>query len=238
MVGGAVAIMANTTETRLRQGGTAVDRATVLRKVMQVLSVKGFAKASIEDLTNATGADERTLQKAFGTRKEILRAAIRFYADTEASLAQEPLRVSPTCREAILAMLEENVRLRRHWPGYCGCLFMFNSFIVPPDETGLQDFLFERRRTLTKHLRSRLAQSVREGELPDAANCQALTDLCLTILAGITFRVLDATPPSFLFRSIELFVSKLGFSTHRPAEMQRMERGATPRRARVPQRPL
>jgi AcrR family transcriptional regulator len=226
--------MRNKTETRLRQGGTAVDRATVLRKVMQVLSVKGFSKTSIADLTNATGVDERTLKNVFATRKEILRAAIRFCADTEWSLAQEQLRVSLTGREAILAMLEENVRLRRHWSGYGGCLFLFNSFIVPPDETNLQDFLFEKRRSLTKHLRSRFVQSVRKGELPDDANCQALTDLCLTILGGITFRVLDATPPSLLFRSIELFVSTIGFSTHRDAEKQRVARGPTPRRARIP----
>lgn len=224
--------MANQTETRPSQGGSAVDRATVLRKVMQILSVKGFAKASIADLTNATGVDKRTLQKAFGARKEILRAAIRFCADIEASLAQEPLRVSPTGREAILAMLEENVRLRRRCPGYCGCLFTFNSLIVPPDETDLQDFLFEKRRSLTKHLRSRLAQSVRQGELPVDANCQALTDLCLTMLGGITFRVSDATPPSLLFRSIELFVNTIGFSTHRDTEKQRVVRRSTHRRPR------
>lgn len=94
-----------------------MDRTAVLRRVMQVLSVKGFAKTSIVDLTNTAGVDYRTLHKTFGTRKDILRAAIRFCVETEASLAQEPLRVSPTGREAILAMLEENVRLRRHWPG-------------------------------------------------------------------------------------------------------------------------
>ena len=230
--------MGNKTKERPRKGGTAVDRVTVLPRVMQVLSVKGFAKASIADLTNATGVDQRALQKAFGTRKEILRTAIQFCADTEASLAQEPLRVSPTGRDAILAMLEENVRLRRLWPGYCGCLFMFNGFIVPPDETDLRDFLFEKRRSLSKHVRSRFAKSVKEGELPDDANCQALTDLCLTILGGITFRVLDATPPSLLFRSIELFVSTIGFSTHRDIEKQRVARGPTPRRARIPGRGL
>ena len=133
-VGGALAFMANRTETRPRQGGNAVDRSAVLRKVMEVLSAKGFAKASIADLTSAAGLGYGALHKAFGTRDEILRAAIRFCADTEASLAHEPLRVSPTGREAILAMLEENVRLRRHWPRYCGCLFTFNAFIVPPED--------------------------------------------------------------------------------------------------------
>jgi AcrR family transcriptional regulator len=114
--------MANKTATRSRQGGDAVDRSVVLRKVMEVLSEKGFAKTSIVDLRNAAGLGYAALHKAFGGRDEILRAAIRFCAETEATLAHEPLRVSPTGREAILAMLEENVRLRRYWPRYCGCM--------------------------------------------------------------------------------------------------------------------
>ena len=80
---------------------------------MEVLSVKGFGNVSIADLTSAAGLDHRTLHKAFGTRDQILRAAIQFCADTEASLAHEPLRVLPTGREAIVSMLEENVRLRQ-----------------------------------------------------------------------------------------------------------------------------
>jgi AcrR family transcriptional regulator len=215
--------MANQTETRPRQGANAVDRSAVLRKVMEVLSAKGFAKASIADLTGATGLGYGALHKAFGARDEILRAAIRFCADTEACLAQEPLRVSPTAREAILAMLEENVRLRRHWPRHCGCLFTFNAFVVPPDEAELQDFLAERRRSLSKHIRARLARSVREGELPEGANCEALANLCLTLLSGLTFRVLDGAPPGFLFRSVGLFVDALGFRVRRtnPAKKTR-----------------
>src|ERR1700758_4647192 len=157
--------MANRTETRPRRGGNAVNRSVVLRKVMEVLSVKGFAGASVADLTTASGVDYSTLRKTFGTRGEILRAAIRFCADTEASLAQEPLRVSPTGREAILSMLEENVRLRRHWPRYCGCLFTLNAFVVPAEDRELQEFLIEKRRSLSKQIRSRLVQSMNEGEL-------------------------------------------------------------------------
>ena len=166
-------------------------------------------------LEKRSGPGYGALHKAFGTRDEILRAAIRFCADTEACLAQEPLRVSPTGREAILAMLEENVRLRRHWPRYCGCLFTFNAFIVPPEDADLQDFLAEKRRSLSKHIRARLARSVREGELPEGANCEALANLCLTLLSGLTFRVLDGAPPGLLFRSIGLFVDALGFRVRR-----------------------
>jgi AcrR family transcriptional regulator len=204
--------MAHRTETRPRQGGNAVNRSVVLRKVMGVLSVKGFARTSIADLTTASGVDYGTLHKAFGTRDEILRAAIRSCADTEASLAQEPLRVSPNGREAILSMLEENVRLRRRWPRYCGCLFAFNAFVVPPQDADLQEFLTERRRSLSKQIRLRLAQSVTEGELPQNSNCEVLASLCLTVLSGLTFRILDGAAPGLLFRSLKLFVSVLGFA--------------------------
>ena len=224
--------MANKTETRSQQGGNNLDRPDLLRKVMEVLSAKGFAKASITDLTSATGLGFDGLRKAFGPRDEILRAAIRFCAETEACLAQEPLRVSPTGREAILAMFEENVRLRRHWPRHCGCLFLFNAFIVPPEDADLRDFLAEKRRSLSKHIRSRLAQSVSEGELPEGANCEALANLCLTLLSGLTLRVLDGAPPSLLFRSIELFVKGLGFRVRHNHSGPPAGRHSAPNRAR------
>ena len=207
--------MANKTEKRLQHSGGAVDRSVLLRKVMEVLSVKGFAKASIADLTSSAGVDYGTFRKAFGTRDQALRAAIQFCAETEASLAQEPLQVSASCREAILSMLEENVRLRRHWPRYCGCLFTFNAFVIPPEDAVLQDFLAERRRSLSKQIRSRLVQSVTEGELPKDTNCEALANLCLMLLSGVTFRVLDGASPGPLFRSIELFVDAIGFNPRR-----------------------
>jgi AcrR family transcriptional regulator len=207
--------MANKTEARLQESGTAVSRSVVLRKVMEVLSLKGFAKASIEDLATAAGGDYGTLRKAFGTRDQILRAAIQFCADTEASLAHEPLRVSPTGREAILSMLQENVRLRRHWPRYCGCLFTFNAFVIPPEEADLRDFLTEKRRSLSKQIRSRLVRSVTEGELPKDTNSEVLSNLCFTLLSGLTVRVLDGASPGLLFRSIELFVNAIGFVPRR-----------------------
>jgi AcrR family transcriptional regulator len=227
-----LALMANKTEMRPQQGADAVDRAAALRNVMEVLSAKGFAKATIADLKSAVGPGFGALRKAFGTRDEILRAAIRFCADTEVCLAQEPLRVSPTGREAILSMLEENVRLRRHWPRYSGCLFMFNAFVVPQDEAELRDFLLQKRRSLSKHIRSRLARSVTEGELPAGVNCEAIANLCLTLLSGVILRVLDGAPASLLFRSIELFVKGLGFRVRRSHAGPRAARRSTPNRAR------
>jgi AcrR family transcriptional regulator len=224
--------MANRIEIWPQQRGDAMDRAAVLRNVMEILSVKGFAKASTADLTSATGLGYSALHKAFGTKGDILRAAIQFCAETEASLAHEPLRASPTGREAILSMLEENVRLRRHWLKSCGCLFTLNTSVIPTEDVDLQEFLSEKRRTLLKQIRSRLAQSVSEGELPESANCEALANLCFTLLAGLTFRVAGGTPPRLLFRSIEMFVSALGFTSPTREARPHVARSSRPRRER------
>ena len=180
---------------------------------MEAVSVKGFANASMADLTSAAGLQRSALQKAFGTRDEIVRAAIHFCADTEASLAHETLRVSSSGREAILSMLEENIRLHRYWPKNSECLFTLNSLVIPPGESGLHEFLSERRRSLSRQIRSRLMQSVDEGELPKNTNCEAVANLCFTILSGLAVRIWDGTPPPLLFRSIEIFVNALGFQS-------------------------
>jgi AcrR family transcriptional regulator len=214
-----------------RQGGTAVDRPLVLRKVMEVLSVKGFVKASMLDLTRAVGLGRSVLHRAFGQRDEILRAAIHFCADAEGSLAHEPLRASSTGREAILAMLEENVRLHRYWPRNCDCLFIRNSFVVPPEDFALEEYLSEKRRSVAKQIRARIMQSVAEGELPRNTNCEALANLCFTILSGLNVRIWDGAPPAALFQSIELFVNGLGFRQRRarPRMMGLRSRGGRTR---------
>jgi hypothetical protein len=56
---------------------------------------------------------------------------------------------------------------------------------------------------------------LREGELSEGVNFEALANLCLTLLSGLTFRVLDGAPPGLLFRSIGLFVDALGFRMRR-----------------------
>ena len=205
-----------------------LNRAAILRNVMKVLLVKGFADTSITDLAKAAGTNPGSLYRMLGTKADIAAAAIRCCAESEACLAREPLRTSPTGREAISSMLEENVRLCGRWPKFRGCLFTLNAFITPAKHTGMQEFLTERRRSLAKHVRARLSQAVVEGELPKGTNVDAVANLCITVLGGITFRVLDGTPKALLFRSIELFVNALGFSSDKSIVRRSSKPGREP----------
>jgi AcrR family transcriptional regulator len=194
---------------------------------MRLLVVKGFADTSMTDLTKAAGMNQRRLYKAFGTKDEIVSAAIRFCAESEACLAHEPLRTSHSGKEAISCMLEENVRLCGRWPRVRGCLFALNAFIIPTQDGSLQEFLSDRRRSLEKRVHDRVTQSVIEGELPEDTKVDAVANLCLAVLGGLTFRVIDGTPKGLLFRSIELFVNGLGFSPQKSRVRRTLKRGAS-----------
>jgi AcrR family transcriptional regulator len=221
--------------TRTSPGKTnAEHRSHILRKVMEILALKGYAKVSMADIENIAGVGRSALHDTFGSREDILRDAIHFCADTEASLADEPLRVSATGREAISAMLEENVRLHRYWPRNFGCLFTINPFVIPPAEADLRDFLSDRRRSLAKQIRSRLVRSVSEKELTEDTNCEALANLCLAVLSGLTIRILDGTSPALIFRSIEAFINGIGFNAAQAATQPRALR---PRKAKQEAKP-
>jgi AcrR family transcriptional regulator len=71
---------------------------------MKVLSVKGCAKASIADRTRTAGIGYDTVYKEFGTKDDMLRAAMQCCAAIEASRAHEPLGTLTTGRAAIGAM--------------------------------------------------------------------------------------------------------------------------------------
>ena len=187
--------MANKTETRPRQGADAVDRSAVLRKVMEVLSAKGFAKASIADLKSAVGPAYGALHKAFGTRDEILRAA-------DPVLRRQRRHAWP--RSLCVYRRRAEKPFWRCWKRMCGYAGTGRDTVAASSRSTLLSFLqtrpncrtylTEKRHSLSKHIRARFARSVREGELPEGANCEALANLCLTLLSGLTFRVLDGAP--------------------------------------------
>jgi hypothetical protein len=77
----------------------------------------------------------------------------------------------------------EGKPFRRSWKRTCGYAALAETLrlplhvqrlVVPPDEAALQGLPRGDGRSLSKRIRARLARSVREGELPEHVNCEAL----------------------------------------------------------------
>ena len=188
-----------------------VDHSAILHKATRVFFAKGLDETSIGDLARAAGVSTSTLYKCVGTKQDIFCAAVQEIAEREFVLAQEPLRTSASGREAITGLLEENVRLCLHGPAAFSCLFTFNLLTASMPCARLHAMLLDRRRTVMKQVRTRLAQSVRETELSTEVNVAIVAQLCVAVLSGLSFRARDGVPASTLLSCIELFVDGIGF---------------------------
>jgi hypothetical protein len=77
------------------------------------------------------------------------------------------------------------------------------------------------RRALERQVRERLEVSVSEGELPENANVQSMSALCMSVLNGLLFCIEDDIPEASLLDSVRMFVESLGFHPVRPLRRRR-----------------
>ncbi len=81
------------------------DRATALRRAMELFWAKGYDGASMSDLIAAMGVNSPSIYAAFGCKEELFREAVELYTATEGGRIWESMATAPSARAAIETML-------------------------------------------------------------------------------------------------------------------------------------
>jgi TetR/AcrR family transcriptional repressor of nem operon len=137
------------------------DPAQVDEALLDVFWTRGYARASIEELTQATGLLRGSLYAAYGSKEDMFRAAIRRYAaDLAAAVATEK-----TGLDGAGHVLDTVVRLTVRDPARRGCVIL-NAIpeahaLSPELREALQDALRSMQALLRKRLREALAEARR-----------------------------------------------------------------------------
>ena len=137
------------------------DPAQVDEALLDVFWSRGYARASIEELTQATGLLRGSLYAAYGSKEDMFRAAIRRYAaDLAAAIATDK-----TGLDGAQHVLDTVVRLTVRDPDRRGCVIL-NA--IPESHAmsaemreELQDALRSMQALLRKRLREALAEAGR-----------------------------------------------------------------------------
>ena len=137
------------------------DPAQVDEALLDVFWSRGYARASIEELTQATGLLRGSLYAAYGSKEDMFRAAVRRYtADLAAAIATDE-----TGLDGARHVLDAVVRLTVRDPERRGCVIL-NAI---PEAQGLssemrqelQDALGSMQALLRKRLREAAAAAGR-----------------------------------------------------------------------------
>ncbi|WP_431954591.1 TetR/AcrR family transcriptional regulator [Nocardia lijiangensis] len=181
----------------------AFDRSVALRRAMEVFWEHGYEGASMGDLTAAMGINSPSLYAAFGGKEALFREAIELYGRTDGGYTDRALREEPTARAAIEAMLRDNAAAYTAGDKPHGCMVVLAGATYTTRNTGVRDFLAEKRRENTEDIHARLRRGVAEGDLPAQIDTVALAAFYTTVLYGLSIQARDGAALDELTRSID-----------------------------------
>ncbi|MFP5296803.1 MAG: TetR/AcrR family transcriptional regulator, partial [Alphaproteobacteria bacterium] len=81
------------------------DRDQALTRAMEVFWAKGYADASMAELTAAMGVSAPSLYAAFGSKEQLFREAVELYQRTQGADAWRCLDGDMPVRDAVEALL-------------------------------------------------------------------------------------------------------------------------------------
>lgn len=164
------------------------DRDEALSSALKVFWTKGYADASMADLTGAMGVNAPSLYAAFGSKEDLFREAVRLYTHTEGATLWASMDEAATAREAIEGLLLATAAVAGQCDRPKGCLLALSG--VNPDalpETACSEVKRVRTDSMAAvHDRVRMGQAA--GEIGPDADPAAIAAFYLTVQQGMTFR--------------------------------------------------
>lgn len=182
--------MAATITTR-RGRPRAFDRDAALRRAMEVFWIKGFAGASLADLTGAMGINAPSLYAAFGTKEELFEAAVDLYAATEGPALWGHLNEAQTAKDAVRRLLEASADSYTDPNNPPGCLVVLGAIVGGDAGESVVASLAARRAEGLVMLTERIDRDVRAGILPKDLDARAVASFYFTVQQGMSLQARD-----------------------------------------------
>lgn len=158
------------------------DRAQALVKALHLFWEKGYERTTVRDLTEVMGISAPSLYNAYGGKKELFDEAVAAYTGS-------PTRVVPpglqerTARSVFAKILEIAIR-------------EYGSATQPRGCFVISDPILTDERLLGRSaIRARMQQAYDDGDLPEDASVDALTDYIDIVLRGLSSIARDGVSP-------------------------------------------
>jgi AcrR family transcriptional regulator len=161
------------------------DRQVALDQAMHVFWKKGYAGASLSDLTAAMGIASPSLYAAFGSKEGLYREALDHYAaifSAEFSL----LMAAPTARESIEGLLRMAVHSFGASKAASGCMIMQSAAETAEVSADLAASLCELRASGARTFADRLRRGLDEGDIAPGTDIRAVADFYATVHKGLS----------------------------------------------------
>ncbi|MCK1385603.1 TetR/AcrR family transcriptional regulator [Bradyrhizobium sp. 21] len=173
-----------------------------LDAAMKVFWTKGFAGASLNDLTEAMGITRPSLYAAFGNKEALFFRALDLYQSLRKDDMAEALQ-APTARGVFETLLRGSLRYQLDEGQPRGCLMVLNAMQGGDEARVIRDEILRRQAIGRELLAARFEQAKREGDLLPTVNVPGLVRFIQSLMHGILMQGAAGASPSELEGLVE-----------------------------------
>jgi len=181
------------------------DRDAALDTAMEVFWEKGFEATSISDLTDAMGLNPPSLYSAFGDKEGLFIEAVERYSSGNNQSC--PYANEPTARGAIERLLTYSAHELTESSHPRGCLMAMATTTAANSSERLQKVIAQKRSSARDHLRDRIKQGMKDGDVPASTDATTLADFYFTILSGMSMQAREGATRKSLLATVEQAMS-------------------------------
>ncbi|GGF74886.1 TetR family transcriptional regulator [Azorhizobium oxalatiphilum] len=181
------------TPARGRGRPRAFDRAAALAAATCLFWQKGFAAASISDLTEVMGINSPSLYAAFGSKEALYAEALAHYQANYEQWVWGNFRAAPTARAAVAAYLMDSAAGLTAFSGReepLGCMVALSA-VGSEGHAELGEQVRAARACGLAQMEQRLARAVTEGEIPGSVDVAGLARLLVSVQVGMSVQARD-----------------------------------------------
>jgi len=177
-----------------------VDQA--LDRALKVFWRKGYAGASLSDLTKAMGINRPSLYAAFGDKEGLFRKALDRYVHGPGAYVREALN-QPTARAVVERLLQGTAGSVTDPHNPRGCLYVQGALACGKEGDSIRRELISRRAAGEVEIHRRLKRAKAEGDLPRDSNPADLARFIATVSQGMAVQAAGGASRKELQRVIQ-----------------------------------
>lgn len=174
------------------------DRDEALSRALTVFWTRGYADASMADLTSAMGINSPSLYAAFGSKERLFREAVRLYTEREGATLWASMKEAATARAAIEGLLLATAEANGQCDRPKGCLLVLSGAHPDALPPGICGEMATIRKDSFATMEARLRDGQAAGEIAPDADPAAIAAFYTTVQQGMTFRAREGAPPDEL----------------------------------------
>jgi TetR/AcrR family transcriptional repressor of nem operon len=174
-------------ETRPRGRPRRVAEEAALEAAMRVFWARGYAAASVEDLSRATGLNRSSLYHLWADKRGLFAATVAHYAETRLRPVAAALETGGTLAKSLRAFFSAVADLALAEDGGRGCLVSCALAEAAAGDAGFAEELARRFDAVEARLADRIARAA-PGETPPGVDPSALAARLAAAARGMMLR--------------------------------------------------